>query len=118
MNSVTGAALVPDKEAEGQGHVELEVRETKLSKSRSNSVLKMANGRVGPKSAIFSTIHAVRPVPTGEDDNTVSLEIIATKNKPYVSLEYGVTKSLYSDQWEGEFDLMHANLLVEVRLLL
>jgi hypothetical protein len=67
------------------------------------------NGRVGPKSAIFSTIHAVRPVPTGEDDNTVSLEIIATENKPYVSLEYGVTKSLYSDQWEGEFDLKHAN---------
>jgi hypothetical protein len=61
----------------------------------------------GAKSAIFSTIHALRPIPVGDD--TVSLEIVATENKPYVSLEYGVTKSLYSDQWEGEFDLKHSN---------
>jgi len=61
------------------------------------------------KSAIFSTIHAVRPVPTLQGD-TVELEIIATENKPYLSLEYGVTKSLYSDQWEGELDLRHANV--------
>ena len=53
------------------------------------------------KSVIFSTILAVRPVPTSQE-KTVELEIIATENKPYVSLEYGVTKSLYSDQWEGE----------------
>ena len=61
----------------------------------------------GGKTAIFSSIHAVRPVPTS--DNTAELEIIATENKPYTSLEYGITKSLYSDQWEGELDLKHAN---------
>ena len=61
----------------------------------------------GRKSAIFSTIHAVRPIPTSQD--TVELEIVATENKP-LSLEYGVTKSLYSDQWEGEMDLRHTNI--------
>jgi outer membrane protein assembly factor BamA len=66
------------------------------------------DGRVGGrKSAIFSTIHAVRPIPTSQD--TVELEIVATENKP-LSLEYGVTKSLYSDQWEGELDLKHTNI--------
>lgn len=66
------------------------------------------DGRVGGrKSAIFSTIHAVRPIPTSPD--TVDLEIVATENKP-LSLEYGVTKSLYSDQWEGELDLKHTNI--------
>ena len=64
-------------------------------------------GNSGGKSEIFSTIHAVRPIPN--DDDTVCVEIIATENKPFVSLEYGVTKSLYSDQWEAEFDLKHAN---------
>ena len=59
------------------------------------------------KSAIFSTVHAVRPIP--HEDGTISVEIVATENKPFVSLEYGVTKSLYSDQWEAEFDLKHAN---------
>lgn len=57
---------------------------------------------------VFSAIHAVRPLITGQD--TVELEIVATENKPFVSLEYGVTKSLYSDQWEGELDVKHANL--------
>ena len=63
------------------------------------------------QNAIFSTIHAVRPVPTSPDGNTVELEIVASENKPYVSLEYGITKSLFSDQWEGELDLKHANVL-------
>jgi outer membrane protein assembly factor BamA len=40
----------------------------------------------------------------------VELTIVATENRPFVSLEYGVTKSLYSDQWEGELDVKHANL--------
>jgi hypothetical protein len=61
------------------------------------------------QSPIFSAIHALRPLPTAKD--SVELEIVATENKPYVSLEYGITKSLYSDQWEGELDLKHANLL-------
>jgi hypothetical protein len=56
---------------------------------------------------IFSAIHALRPLPTAQD--SVELEIVATENKPYVSLEYGVTKSLYSDRWEGELDLKHDN---------
>jgi hypothetical protein len=56
---------------------------------------------------IFSAIHALRPLPTAQD--SVELEIVATENKPYISLEYGVTKSLYSDQWEGELDLKHDN---------
>jgi len=59
------------------------------------------------KSAIFSTIHAIQPRPTS--DKTAELQIIATENKPYTSLEYGVTKSLYSDEWEGELDLNHNN---------
>jgi outer membrane protein assembly factor BamA len=193
MNSVTGATLVPNKGDNTQGRVELKVRETKLSNSKSKAVvirfvekcndesaagedvinipiqtysqhsnsedkiqeyqkyritsgrtrpLKLArmvglapgsdfrinperwsrivafprelfgggqtnNGSTGSESAIFSTIHAVRPIP--EEDGTVSIEIIATENRPFVSLEYGVTKSLYSDQWEGEFDLKHGN---------
>lgn len=64
-------------------------------------------GGTGGNSAIFSTIHAVRPIPTS--DNTATLEIIASENKPYASIEYGVTKSLYSDQWEGELDFKHGN---------
>ena len=60
------------------------------------------------QSPIFSAIHALRPLPTAQD--SVELEIVATENT-YVSLEYGITKSLYSDQWEGELDLKHANLL-------
>ena len=63
--------------------------------------------RGGRKSAVFSTIHAVRPIPISPD--TVELEIVATESKP-LSLEYGVTKSLYSDQWEGELDLKHTNI--------
>jgi hypothetical protein len=58
---------------------------------------------------IFSAIHALRPLPAAQD--SVELEIVATENKPYASLEYGLTKSLYSDQWEGELDLKHANVL-------
>lgn len=187
MNSVTGATLVPSKSDEGNGHVELRVREAKVSNSKDKSMVirfvdpchednegdikipvqgdvdnhadhsdeeqqqyqkfRITSGRTRPlkmakmvgiapgshfriipqrwsrivasrggifqgqsggsKSALFSTIHAVQPIP--EEDGTVSVEIIASENKPFVSLEYGVTKSLYSDQWEGEFDLKHAN---------
>lgn len=64
-------------------------------------------GAGGGRGAIFSSIHALRPIP--EEGNTVSVEIIATENTPYAALEYGVTKSLYSDKWEGEFDLKHTN---------
>lgn len=67
-------------------------------------------GAGGGRSAIFSNIHAVRPIPEeSSQGNTVSVEILATENKPYAALEYGVTKSLYSDKWEGEFDLKHTN---------
>eukprot|EP00986_Skeletonema_menzelii_P015365 scaffold11586_cov155-Skeletonema_menzelii.AAC.2 len=67
-------------------------------------------GAGGGRSAIFSNIHAVRPIPEeSSQGDTVSVEIIATENKPYAALEYGVTKSLYSDKWEGEFDLKHTN---------
>jgi hypothetical protein len=67
-------------------------------------------GAGGGRSAIFSTIHAVRPIPEeSSSGDTVSLEIIASENKPYAALEYGVTKSLYSNKWEGEFDLKHTN---------
>ena len=64
-------------------------------------------GAGGGRGAIFSNIHALRPIP--EKGNTVSVEVIATENSPYAALEYGVTKSLYSDRWEGEFDLKHIN---------
>ena len=67
-------------------------------------------GAGGGRSAIFSNIHAVRPIPEeSPQGNAVSVEIIASENKPYAALEYGVTKSLYSDKWEGEFDLKHTN---------
>lgn len=67
-------------------------------------------GAGGGRSAIFSNIHAVRPIPEeSSQGDTVSVEIIASENKPYAALEYGVTKSLYSDKWEGEFDLKHTN---------
>ena len=35
------------------------------------------------KSAIFSTIHAVRPIPISQED-TVELETIATENKNWI----------------------------------
>ena len=65
--------------------------------------------RRGNSPALFSTIHAVRPIPTSDGANTVDVEVIATENKPYLSVEYGVTKSLYSDKWEGELDMKHSN---------
>ena len=184
MNSVTGATLVPGnsggEDNQGEGRVELKVREVKLANSQPEMKLpvtirfvdpfisngekedesiislstkqgqhqqyKITSGRTRPskiarmvklapgshlqilpqywsrlvanpggafgggggKSAIFSTIHAVRPIPCA-GDNTATLEIIASENKPYASIEYGVTKSLYSDQWEGELDLKHGN---------
>lgn len=182
MNSVTGATLVPSKDDEGQGRVELKVREAKMSKGKSvvirfvepcreeseedegvldipvsdgssaatqqyqkyrtisgrtrpSKLAKMvgiapgSHFRIVPKrwsriisnpggifgqtnnggsnSAILSTVHAVRPVP--QEDGTISVEVIASENKPFACVEYGVTKSLYSDQWEGEFDLKHVN---------
>ena len=193
MNCVTGATLVPssdEKANDGQGHVELKVREVKLARpsQRKSSLVhvrfvekmnredagdkdnvislplksssdqsqsghqtyRIVSGRTRPskvaqmlnlvpgshfcilpdlwsrlvaspgsvtiggggkhqQSPIFSAIHALRPLPTAED--SVELEIVATENKPYTSLEYGITKALYSDQWEGELDLKHANLL-------
>lgn len=67
-------------------------------------------GAGGGKSAIFSHIHAVRPIPEESSrGDSVSIEVIASENKPYAALEYGLTKSLYSDKWEGELDLKHAN---------
>lgn len=182
MNSVNGATLVPSQN--GQGRVELKVREAKMSRLKDQSVVirfvepcgdesderdeilnlplqsessdetqqyqqyRIASGRtrpsklakivgltpgshfriipqrwsrivassggifggqsnVGGSNPIFSTVHALRPIP--EDDGSVTVEIIATENKPFASVEYGVTKSLYSDQWEGELDLNHAN---------
>ena len=68
-------------------------------------------GAGGGRSAIFSQIHAIRPIPekSSQGDDTVSIEIIASENKPYAALEYGLTKSLYNDKWEGEFDLKHTN---------
>ncbi len=66
-------------------------------------------GAGGGRSAIFSQIHAVRPIPEETSQGDVSVEIVASENKPYTALEYGLTKSLYNDKWEGEFDLKNTN---------
>lgn len=67
-------------------------------------------GAGGGRSAIFSQIHAVRPIPEeSSQGDDVSVEIIASENKPHTALEYGLTKSLYNDKWEGEFDLKNTN---------
>lgn len=58
--------------------------------------------------ALFSKIHAVRPVPTSKTDE-VEVEMVVSENKPYTSFEYGITKSLYTNEWEGELNAKNTN---------
>lgn len=60
------------------------------------------------QSALFSRIHAVRPVPTSKTDE-VEVEMVVSENKPYTALEYGITKSLYTNEWEGELNAKNTN---------
>ena len=60
------------------------------------------------QSALFSKIHAVRPVPTSKTDE-VEVEMVVSENKPYTALEYGITKSLYTNEWEGELNAKNTN---------
>ena len=60
------------------------------------------------RSGLFSRVWSVSPQKS--PDGTVQLRIIATE-APARSIDYGITKSLYNDVWEGEIDCSHGNLL-------
>ena len=59
-------------------------------------------------SGIFSK--TIRTAPERMPDGTVQLQL-AVQEAPARNLEYGITKSLYTDSWEGEIDFHHLNLL-------
>ena len=56
---------------------------------------------------IFSRVWNLAPVRA--PDGSVQLRVVATE-APARNLEYGVTKSLYNDIWEGEVGFSHGNL--------
>lgn len=53
---------------------------------------------------------AIRATPQRMDDGTVQLQLVV-QEAPARHLEYGLSKSLYTDSWEGEVDFQHQNLL-------
>jgi len=59
-------------------------------------------------SGIFSRVFKAGPVLMS--DGTVQVQILAQEPPPR-NLEYGVQKSLYTGNWEGELDFKHENLL-------
>lgn len=74
----------------------------KFDPSRWNNRIESASG-----GGIFSRVWNLAPVRT--PDGGVQLRIVATE-APARNLEYGVTKSLYNDIWEGEVGFSHGNL--------
>jgi hypothetical protein len=66
----------------------------------------------GPKwqkvasSGIFSRI--IQATPRGLPDGTIQLQILASE-APFRHLEYGLSRSLYTGEWEGEIDFEHLN---------
>lgn len=58
-------------------------------------------------SGIFSKIW--RAAPIRMSDGSVQLQVIAQESPPR-NLEYGVSRSMYTGQWEGELDFKHENL--------
>ena len=58
-------------------------------------------------SRLFSRVWSVSPTKT--PDGTVQLRVVASE-APARNLEYGISKSLYNDLWEGELDFSHNNL--------
>ena len=59
------------------------------------------------KSGLFNL---VRTRPTMDESGDVQLVVVA-EEKPNRNLEYGVTKSLYTGEWEGEMTFEHSNLM-------
>mmetsp|Transcript_1885 Transcript_1885/g.2710 ORF Transcript_1885/g.2710 Transcript_1885/m.2710 type:complete len:835 (+) Transcript_1885:244-2748(+) len=59
-------------------------------------------------SGIFRRVLRASPQPL--NDGTVQLQIICQEPSQR-NLEYGVSKSLYTGEWEGELDFTHGNLL-------
>jgi outer membrane protein assembly factor BamA len=53
---------------------------------------------------------ALRATPQRMPDGTVQLQLVV-QEAPARHLEYGISKSLYTDSWEGEVDFQHQNLL-------
>lgn len=58
---------------------------------------------------LFSRVLQVNPMT--RDDGTVQLELVCEEPKHLNTFEYGLSKSLYSDSWEGELAFMHGNVL-------
>jgi hypothetical protein len=54
--------------------------------------------------------NTLRASPERLSDGTVQLQLIV-QEAPARNLEYGLSKSLYTDSWEGEIDFQHRNLL-------
>jgi len=59
------------------------------------------------RSGIFSKIWSASPVQMG--DGTVQLQVLCQESPPR-NLEYGISKSLYTGNWEGELDFRHDNI--------
>jgi len=59
-------------------------------------------------SGIFGRL--MKASPQRMKDGTVQFHVIATERAPR-NLEYGVSKSLYTNSWEGELEFEHGNLL-------
>ena len=74
----------------------------KFDPSRWSSRIELASG-----GGIFSRVWNLAPVRA--PDGSVQLRVVATE-APARNLEYGVTKSLYNDIWEGEVGFSHGNL--------
>ena len=74
----------------------------KFDPSRWSSRIESASG-----GGIFSRVWNLAPVRA--PDGSVQLRVVATE-APARNLEYGVTKSLYNDIWEGEVGFSHGNL--------
>eukprot|EP00563_Minutocellus_polymorphus_P009909 CAMPEP_0181071946 /NCGR_PEP_ID=MMETSP1070-20121207/28315_1 /TAXON_ID=265543 /ORGANISM="Minutocellus polymorphus, Strain NH13" /LENGTH=779 /DNA_ID=CAMNT_0023152981 /DNA_START=37 /DNA_END=2373 /DNA_ORIENTATION=+ len=74
----------------------------KFDPSRWNNRIESASG-----GGIFSRVWNLAPVRA--PDGSVVLRVVATE-APARNLEYGVTKSLYNDIWEGEAGFSHNNL--------
>ncbi|KAI2508615.1 hypothetical protein MHU86_5798 [Fragilaria crotonensis] len=60
------------------------------------------------RSGLFQT--TIRATPERMADGSVQLQLVV-QEAPARNLEYGLTKSLYTDSWEGEIDFHHRNLL-------
>lgn len=58
------------------------------------------------RSGIFTKIWRTSPVQMG--DGTVQLQVLCQESPPR-NLEYGISKSLYTGNWEGELDFKHGN---------